>query len=465
MAEPISIPQWVPDAVFYQIFPDRFANGDHSLDPTDVVNWDSSPTRHNFFGGDFHGITEHLDDIRDLGANAIYLTPIFAACTNHRYDTIDYQRIDPLLGGLPAFRQFLAEAHKRNMRVVLDGVFNHCGINHWAFRDVQQNRMDSPFVDWFHIQDFPIVHDPVPNYLTCSGCYYLPKWNVYNPAVREHHLAVARRWLEEGIDGWRLDVPYFVPKPFWEEFRRTVHSINPDAYIVAEEWRDPLPWLDGKTADATMNYRLRDAILSFTAERSTTAFQLARQANNLYQRTPVHARTSMLNLLGSHDTERVLTRHHGNVQQLLGALALLVASAGIPMIYYGDEIGMIGDNDPGCRGSMRWDKDSWNQKIYRTVQTLISMRKRRISLRRGEQSWIALDKNAVAVKRSFASERTILIVNRADEPYEVSLARLMDNRNSAPQVLYGMRQNSDSGRLTVPPSDFILLAEKEDAFS
>lgn len=411
----LTVPDWIADAVFYQIFPERFANGDHRLDPPDVVTWDAEPTRDNFFGGDLAGITERLDHIESLGANAIYLTPIFEADTNHRYDAKDYFSIDHRLGDLDAFRAFLDAAHARGIRVVLDAVLNHCGDGHWAFRDVVENEAESRYVNWFSVEGFPVTAHPEPNYRTCSGCYYLPKWNAYNPEVRAHHFDVARYWIDQGIDGWRLDVPYFINRTFWREFRTVVKDRSDDLYIVAEEWRDPEEWLQGDLADGTMNYTLRDLVLGFTADSTVDAYGFADGMNRLRDRIPAAARPAMLNLLGSHDTERVLTRHRGDVAAALRAYALLFAAHGSPMVYYGDEVGMLGDNDPGCRGAMVWDEDRWNSELLTSIREWTSRRAASLALRRGDQDVVAINADAVAVIRSSAAESVAVVVNRSAE--------------------------------------------------
>ncbi|MCB2175575.1 MAG: glycoside hydrolase family 13 protein [Actinomycetales bacterium] len=414
MSDELRTPDWVADAVFYQIFPERFANGDPSLDPPDVEPWGGEPTRDNFFGGDLAGIVAHLDHLTTLGVNALYLTPIFEAETNHRYDAVDYFTVDHRLGDLDAFRRFLAAAHERGIRVVLDAVLNHCGIGHWAFRDVMAHETASRYADWFTVTGFPVVSDPEPSYATCSGCWYLPKWHVDNPEVTRHHLDVARSWIAEGIDGWRLDVPYFVPTAFWRRFREVVKGLDEDLYIVAEEWREPDQWLTGDTADGTMNYTLRDLVLAFTADRTTDATGLADGLNTLWDRLPPAARPAMLNLLGCHDTERVLTRHRGDTDATVLAFALLFAAHGAPMLYYGDEVGMTGENDPGCRGTMEWDRERWAADVYDAVLGLSAARRGSVALRRGDQRLVALSPDAVAVVRTAEDEVAVVVVNRGE---------------------------------------------------
>jgi len=413
----LTTPDWLADAVFYQIFPERFANGDPSIDPSGVEPWDAEPTRDNFFGGDLAGITEHLDHIVSVGANAIYLTPIFQADTNHRYDATDYFAIDERLGDLAAFQRFVAEAHRRGIRIVLDAVLNHGGEGHPYFRDVVEKEAASPYVNWYYVEDFPVDRHPDhPNYRTCSGCWYLPKWNAHNPEVRAHHYAVARYWIDQGIDGWRLDVPYFINRNFWREFRAVVKDAGDDLYIVAEEWREPEEWLQGDLADGTMNYTLHDLVLGFTAEGTVDGPAFADGMNALRDRIPAAARPAMLNLLGSHDTVRLLTRHGDDVAAVQRAYALMFAVQGAPMVYYGDEVGLRGENDPGCRGTMPWDQERWQHDILTAVRGWTSARRDSVALRRGDQEVIALGPDAVAIVRRTADETAVVVVNRgADE--------------------------------------------------
>ncbi len=243
-------PAWVRDAVFYQIFPDRFAASERVHKPGPMEPWDTPPTTHGFKGGDLVGIAERLPYLADLGVTALYLTPIFSSASNHRYHTYDYFTVDPLLGGNDGLRTLLDAAHARGMRVVLDGVFNHTGRGFWPFHHVLETGADSPYRSWFHVDEAFLaaghrLHAYPPTEGRQTGLGYeawwdlpaLPKLNTDDPDVREYLFSVAEHWLRFGIDGWRLDVPAEIDdEAFWQEFRRRCRAIRPDAYLVGEIW-------------------------------------------------------------------------------------------------------------------------------------------------------------------------------------------------------------------------------------
>ncbi len=401
-------PAWVPDAVFYQIFPDRFRNADPANDPPGSQAWGSPPTREHFQGGDLAGVLQGLEYLEDLGITAVYLTPIFAAGTNHRYDTHDYLQVDPALGDEGLLKELVQEAHGRGIRVILDGVFNHCGDGHWAFRDVMEKGSRSIHADWFLTTGHPIRQD-VPNYRTCGGTSYLPKLNTSSPMAREHLLRVAAHWIEVAdIDGWRLDVPWKVPMDFWEEFRRVVKDVKPDAYLVGEIWRDATPWLE--VFDGVMNYRLRDAILDFSVRDHMDAEDFAYETKSLLGR---HGEASpwMLNLVGSHDTARLLTLAGGDGRRVQVALAALFTLPGVPMIYYGDEIGLEGGEDPDCRRAMNWEPGEWNGEIRQTSRTLAMLRRSHPALRHGTWESLLEFDGMVAYRRREGSDDLVVVLN------------------------------------------------------
>ena len=266
----VQTPDWVRDAVFYQIFPDRFARSDRVPKASNLQPWGAPPTGHAYQGGDLLGVVERLDYLADLGINAIYFNPIFRSGSNHRYHTHDYFQVDPMLGGNAALRELLDAAHARGIRVVLDGVFNHASRGFFQFHDILENGPESAYLDWFHVEEWPLhpYGGGKANYGAWWGNRALPKLNTDTPAVRRFIWDVARYWIEFGIDGWRLDVPQEIDDDeFWREFRRVVKAANPDAYIVGEIWGEAERWLQGDQFDAVMNYGVGRAALGlFAAE-------------------------------------------------------------------------------------------------------------------------------------------------------------------------------------------------------
>jgi neopullulanase len=272
--------------------------------------------------------------------------------------------------------------------VVLDGVFNHCGRGFFAFVDVLENKSSSPYLNWFYIKQLPLyAYDTIhpPNYSGWWGLRSLPKLNVSHPPTRRYLLDVARYWIEQGADGWRLDVPNEIDDhAFWREFRQVVKEVNPDAYIVGEIWSDATPWLDGTQFDAVMNYVWRDLCRDFFARQELTPDSFARAIEILLRRYPNEATLAQLNLLGSHDTARFLTEADGDVRRLYPTILFQMMFPGAPCIYYGDEIGMQGGKDPLCRACFSWDESTWNRPLYEWVRKCIAIRHAHPALRTGE---------------------------------------------------------------------------------
>ncbi len=403
----MTIPYWVQDAIFYQIFPDRFSNGDPNNVPPNVQPWGSPPTGWGFQGGDLRGIIKKFDYLLDLGINAIYLNPIFLSTSTHRYNTSDYFSIDPWLGGLNDFHALLELAHANQIRVILDGVFNHCGRGFFAFVDLLDNQENSPYKDWFHVKRYPVdAYSPgsAETYLAWWGHKSLPKFNSSNPQVRDYVMKIARYWIEQGADGWRLDVPNEIDDDsFWAEFRHVVKSINRDAYLVGEIWTADPRWAAEDHFDGLMNYPLRDAILDFLKGGFLTTTGFADRVENLlklYSRENAYA---MYLPLGSHDTERLYTVLGQDLDKVRLAFSFLFAYPGAPAIYYGDEVGMAGGKDPECRGAFPWNQDLSQSSLRSWIKNLISVRKRRPVLRRGNYRRVFIDER----RRCYAFARTL----------------------------------------------------------
>ncbi|MGE5314576.1 MAG: glycoside hydrolase family 13 protein [Acidobacteriota bacterium] len=420
----MSIPAWVRDAVFYQIFPERFANGDTANDPPGTQPWGSKPTGGNYFGGDLQGVIDHLPYLKDLGINTIYFNPVFEAASNHKYNATDYMKIDPSFGTNDLFKKLLDECHASGIRIVIDGVFNHVGTAFFAFADVKEKGAASKYAHWFNIFSYPVSDARTPNYEGWWGYGSLPKLMVSHPDVQQYLFEVARYWTSMGIDGWRLDVPNDVPHAFWKEWRKVVRSINPDCYIVGELWQDASPWLKGDEFDATMNYRFRDACLDFFAKRSATAGEFQKSLASTRALYPDASNYAMQNLIGSHDTERFLTMCGGDIDRLKLAAAFQMTYVGAPMVYYGDEVGMEGGKDPDCRRTMIWDKAKWNQPLRRHYQALIAARKKSAALRQGAYAVLAapgMPDRCTAFERTLGDERVIVVINNDKKTASLSV--------------------------------------------
>lgn len=419
----VDVPAWVADAVFYQIFPERFANGDTANDPPGVQPWGGRPENHNFFGGDLAGITAKLDHLRDLGVTALYLNPIFVSPSNHKYNTTDYLRIDPSFGDDAAFRALVDACHVRGIRIILDGVFNHTSVDFFAFADVRANGAASAYTGWYTFHGFPVGPPQRPNYDCWWGYGSMPRLSTGNPAVRSYIADVTRKWMGFGIDGWRLDVANEVPHEFWIWWRPLVRSLNPDAYILAEIWTNAAPWLQGDQFDATMNYRFRTAVLDFFAARTASVSTLDSALAAHRAEYPAEVNFALLNLLGSHDTERLLTACKGDVRSVRQALVFQMTYPGAPMVYYGDEIGMAGEKDPGCRGTMVWEPAGQDTAMLSFVRRLIGLRRADPVWSRGAFARVLTDDDArlYVYERTLNGTRGVVVINDGAEAAAVSL--------------------------------------------
>lgn len=458
-AQPLDRPNWVPDTIFYQVFPDRFRNGDTDNDPPGTAPWGSEPDRQHFQGGDLAGVIKGLAHLQRLGISGLYLNPIFTAGTNHRYDTWDYLTVDPHLGDVGVLRELVAEAHHRGIRVLLDGVFNHCGDGHAAFRDWRRNGAASVYAGWFI--GFPPQHDGVPDYQTCGGAAYLPKLDLTNASAREHVLRVATYWIEAaGIDGWRLDVPFKVAHEFWEAFRETVRSVAPDAYLLGEVWRDAKPWLD--VFDGVTNYRQRDNILGYCIHDALDGEDFAQETAELAAHHG-DATPWMVNLVGSHDTPRLRTLAGGNADRTACAMAAMFTLPGVPLVYYGDEIGLDGDNDPGCRRAMPWDDRVWDRRLMATVTQLAAVRTASPALRRGDFQALTTRNGLVAFARSTGDDRVAVVLNPRGPQRQLDLVVGAEKWRD---VMTGELHAATGGVLTidrVPAGSFLILRAETTA--
>lgn len=481
----IDTPNWVRDAVFYQIFPDRFARSGRVKFDAELESWESPPTPYGFKGGDLFAVTQRLDYLQELGITAIYFCPIFSSAANHRYHTFDYFTVDPLLGGDQALRELLDAAHDRGMKVVLDGVFNHASRGFWQFHHVLENGAASPYRDWFHIEPSRLNGDrPFQPYPADSaakalasgqgsyeaigyGAWWnlpaLPKFNTDCPAVREFLLDVATHWIKFGIDGWRLDVPNEIDDDdFWREFRSRVRAINSEAYIVGEVWGEAQRWLQGDMWDAVMNYQVTAACLgffggdaldleetrrpsSFSHVKTFSATEFVDEFERVTSMYSPEVVASQLNLLDSHDMPRFLTCCSGDIAALKMAWLFLCLIPGAPCVYYGDEVGLDGRQDPDCRKGFPWNEADWNADLRTWYQQCIALRRQNSQLRNQAPRIERLADAAVAVIQD-GPKAVAAVFNPSAESVEFDLANCGVSLSTEWPAL-----QAASGRVTVPP--------------
>lgn len=377
-------PDWVKHTVWYQIFPERFANGDKNNDPANVKPWRPSdhPGRQDYYGGDLQGIINHLDYLQKLGVNGLYFCPIFKAASNHKYDTIDYLQVDPEFGDKKLFAKLVNEAHRRHMRIMLDAVFNHLGDQSMQWQDVVKNGPKSRYAGWFHINHFPVAqyHDPSkgegkPEYDTFAFERHMPKLNTANPEVQDFLLEIATYWVKYfDIDAWRLDVANEIDHHFWRRLHNAVTAIKPDFYIVGEIWHSARPWLNGDEFTGVMNYPYTLQIEDHFFKHRLTAKALTEHLTDQLMLYRDNTDQAMMNMLDSHDTARILTLAKGDQALALQALTFMFTQTGSPCIYYGTEMGMQGGEDPDCRKPMDWEKAYG--PVWQKVHDLIKFRLR-----------------------------------------------------------------------------------------
>ncbi|WP_026695022.1 glycoside hydrolase family 13 protein [Peribacillus kribbensis] len=454
-------PEWVKDIVWYQIFPERFANGDSSIDPDGTLPWGSAePEKDNFFGGDFQGVIDHLDYLEELGVNGIYFTPIFMAYSNHKYDTIDYMEIDPQFGDKETLKLLIEECHKRGIRVMLDAVFNHCGFYFPKWQDVLENGEKSAYKEWFHVWDYPVETKPAPNYDTFGFFPEMPKLNTENPEVKEYLLGVGRYWVQEfGIDGWRLDVANEVDHAFWREFRKEIKAINPDVYILGEIWHDSMPWLQGDQFDAVMNYPFTNSTLKYIAEDKMTASEFKTGITELINMYPQNVNEAAFNLLGSHDTPRVLTTCGGNKDKLKLLYVFQLSFTGTPCLYYGDEIGLTGGQDPGCRKCMEWDEDKQDRNLFSFISRLIALRKTNPAFgNQGEFEFLEAsdETNSIIYTKSYGEDKLLFILNNSKESINLTLPEEFRGRRLS-NLLTEEAEEFGNNEIQVPAEGFYIL--------
>ena len=417
--EMFEVPEWAANKVVYQIFPSRYA----ASQPVDKELWYKAPiTFTDNLHGDIRGIIDHLDYIRDLGIDVIYLTPIFKSDSSHKYDTIDYYQIDPSFGTAEDLRELVQKAHQYGMKVVLDAVFNHTGRDFFAFKDILENKEKSKYLDWYFIDKFPLDTEPgqAPNF-KCFGYYGgMPKLNLKNPEVEKYVTDVACYWLIVcDIYGWRLYVGDEISHYFWKHFRRAVKAVKKDALIIGEIWHYAGDFLEGDEWDTVMNYPFYLNLIDLLADEKIDVSRFIQNLGYMKGRLNKKCYPLMWNLIDSHDTARFLHLCNNKQKQHLAA-AFQLLMPGMPMIYYGDELAMPGANDPDCRRGMYWDEEYRDNEMLEWYKRLIQVRRTHACIVEGElaETITSDEDGTIVLIRKNTEETVALIFNCSNDTKE-----------------------------------------------
>lgn len=464
-------PKWVQDTTWYQIFPDRFFPGSKPRPgflPFGSIT--KGINNHQFFGGTINGVTEKIPYLKDLGITGIYFTPIFKALSAHKYDTTDYMQIDPQFGTNNDFYNLVQTAHQAGIKVILDAVFNHCGWDFSFWQDVIKHKKASPYYDAFYIEsdafiDFDLDENGRPKkgfsrhplkYETFATTPFMPKLNTSNPLMEEYLLKVAHYWTKNyHLDGWRLDVSNEVSHQFWRKFRTLVKSINPNAYILGENWDDSNPWLNGDQLDGVMNYELSYPIWQFfgthPSDKKINGDEFKAMINSLLVRYPTHIAPNLFNMIDSHDTIRILNRCGHNLAIVKLALIFLFSFTGAPSLYYGTEIAMEGEHDPDNRRCMIWDDKNLNSDMMKFTKKLIKLRKQYASFKSVDIHWLMSSENVLIYQK----DDTIFILNNNDKHMQIKTPVSLVNKSF--NSLFTNKMITLDKILSLRPYEYIIL--------
>ncbi|MFW6677557.1 glycoside hydrolase family 13 protein [Lacrimispora sp. AGF001] len=416
------VPAWFKKSVVYNIFPDSFV-GEKSgslTQPKEVVLENGKVCRSRL-GGTLKEVIKNLDYIQALGVNCIYFNPIFAAGEYHKYDTIDYYHIDPCFGTNEEFKHLVEKIHKREMKIIIDGVFNHCSWEFFAFEDVMEKGEKSKYIDWFYDLKFPVRRPQSKKEKPGYACFAyepkMPKLNTSNEEVQKYFANVGTYWIREyQIDGWRLDVANEIDRNFWRKFREAVKKENKEAILIGEVWENAESWLRGDIFDSTMNYEFRRICRDHIIGDNKNAITAAKQLEQMRLRYPTNLVNGQLNLLDSHDVPRFLSLCRGELRKWKLACILLMLFPGVPSLFYGDEQAICGMKENEYRNPMVW---SQNPQLYEFVQKIIEIRKEYIEEDTSyEVLWEETDERVLTFVRDGRKGRLFVSLNVSEMDHE-----------------------------------------------
>ena len=416
------IPDWAKNEIVYQIFVSRFATSQY----VEEKMWYKSPIgfRDNL-RGDLKGIIYELDYLRELGVDVVYMTPVFASGSSHKYDTDDYFRIDPSFGTIEDMRELVDKAHRLGMRVILDAVFNHTSTNFFAFADVMRKGFQSEYKDWYYIEGFPIDKGGMkrkPNYKTFSYYGGMPKVNLNNEEAAKYFTEVGCYWIREcDIDGWRLDVGDEISHVFWKRFKKAVREVKEDVLLIGEDWQFGNDYLDGDEWDSIMNYSFFRMMKGFVAEERITATEFLEKLGFVRGFFGPQIYPVLWNLFDSHDTARFRNMCGEDIRRLRLAAGVQLLLPGMPFIYYGDEQGMTGGNDPDCRRGMLWGEEYQDRDTYLWYKRLIELRKEYRCITEGTVTYaVGMDEERIIIiERELEGEGCVCVFNGSDSEHSL----------------------------------------------
>lgn len=386
-----TVPDWARDMVMYHIFPDSFASGHRTISGKGkFIRLENGEHSESLHGGTLQGIEANLDYLENLGITCIYLNPIFEAASYHKYDTIDYFKIDPCFGSKDDLIHLVSACHERGIKVILDGVFNHCGAGFEAFRDVRQKGEQSAYKDWFYQMNYPVCYQDPPDYACFAYVKEMPKLNTSNKDVSDYFCRVGQYWIREAdIDGWRLDVANEIDHDFWRQFRKAVKAVKADVFLIGEVWEDSNVWLAGDQFDSTMNYRFADICRAYFARKEISLTEFDQKMNRMYMRYRYTTASVQMNFLDTHDISRFLSACDGDVERLKKALYFMFMTEGIPSVFYGDECQLTGVEEKDYRQPMKWSEQL--SDLQECCRKWIGKRNQSSALRRGRFRTVSVD--------------------------------------------------------------------------
>lgn len=416
------LPDWAKEMVMYHIFPDSFATEKNRIAEKECCIKKDGKVYRSHQGGTLKGILESLDYIAGLGVNCVYLNPIFAAESYHKYDTIDYFQIDPCFGTLEEFKELVGALHERGIRIILDGVFNHCGAGFFAFQDVLKKGEASRYKDWFYKMEFPVQFKKPLNYEAFAYVKEMPKLNTGNPEVMDYFKKVGTWWIEEtGIDGWRLDVANEINHDFWREFRKAVRAVKEDAILIGEIWEDSEVWLQGDQFDSTMNYTFSYICREFYAEHAISLKEFDEKINRMLLRYPHPVSTVQMNFLDTHDVPRFLSYCKNGMEDLKQAVFFMMMCVGIPSVFYGDEQLIEGMTEPEYRKPMPWKYRKPEMEAF--FEKWIKIRRKFPALQKGRYETVMVDgeRGIYGFRRYTSQQELLILLNTSEQETEVEL--------------------------------------------